>query len=230
MRNIGDVDTELEAAILEAPDIHRVVEVAGGRRINRDGVPRPEIVTARGNPFRRAFRGVSRLPLPRSLERMLGNPNFRMMAMVSTLGSSSNPITLTIFPAGHVAAHGISRDLDFHDLVFVLRCIFGDEDFRRQLLIHGSNEEDLPVKTKLPDDGPLTRFVTLTTRPSVCLPGLCRTISICTLSPFIAEPVIGGGMKTSLPRLSTFSSGMTKPYPSRCSTMVPSIKFLDLAS
>ena len=45
--------------------------------------------------------------------------------------------------------------------------------------------------------------------PSARPPGLCNTISICTLSPFMAEPVMGGGMKMSLPRLSIFCAGMT---------------------
>ena len=48
---------------------------------------------------------------------------------------------------------GKSRDLDFHDLVFVFGCVVGDEDFRRQFFIHGRDEEDLAIESQLPDDG-----------------------------------------------------------------------------
>jgi hypothetical protein len=46
MRNIGDVDAELETAVFQYLDIDGIVEVPGGGRINRDRVTGSKIVAA----------------------------------------------------------------------------------------------------------------------------------------------------------------------------------------
>ena len=82
MRNIGDVNAELKAAVLKYFDVDGVIEVARGRGIDRDGVAVAEIVAPDEIRSRRVASGKLRRLPPRLLsETMSADRTFLMMTL-----------------------------------------------------------------------------------------------------------------------------------------------------
>ena len=208
MRDVGDVNAELKGAVREDFDIDGVVEIASGRGIDRDGVALSKIVAAGEIRLGESHREAVPLLLRLLLETDVGRPNFLMMTCVSTLGSSRNPMTDTILPAGQCAAVGEPVISTSTILSLCSEDIVGNEDLCRQFFVAGRDEEDLRRRIAAARRWfPAPAWSTLTMRPSARPPGFPQVISTCTLSPFIAEPVRVGGMKMSLSMPSTFFCG-----------------------
>ncbi len=93
VRDVGDVDAELKASVGQHFEIDRIVEVARGSRVDRNRGALPEIVTAGEVCVPIAYPGSAAASASTSSGNAVGNPNFRMMTFVSTLGSSMNPMT-----------------------------------------------------------------------------------------------------------------------------------------